>query len=263
MDQGPDQHPCHRGQSLRDVWHLFHNQCLYIRQLLSCIPPEAAPSNFALIIVLGSPCQDFTTIGHTGGYLGLCGNNSRHLLALYALLRVLDTANPLLSRCVILENAGSMKTFHKDFLITLFGIPPNSVHLIDGATFGQVERKRNFFTRYSFYATPAIRPHPWFLGWRPVGELFSGIKAYVRAAKPWTKPRDFTDAHGLGLSSFHYLPQHLLYHVPSFGGTRAFQSLCAQAVEDPDAAPDVNFCLPPGRTPPGSLPGAVRPGSCA
>ena len=143
-----------------DVWSIVQEDGLILKQCIAFLG-KIEPGRTAVIIPAGSPCQDLTTAGSSSGGLGLMGDRSQHMLVIYAILLVLQTIDPLLLECVhvVLENAGSMKAVHKDFIMKIFGIPEKCCHMIAGSELGHVERKRNFFTRYQIIGNVALLPN--------------------------------------------------------------------------------------------------------
>ena len=86
------------------------------------------------------------------------------MLVIYAVLLALQSIAALLNVHIFLENAGSMKPIHQDFIQKIFGIRECCCHHIAGAAFGHVERNRKFFTRYEQIGEFCKRPTPWFRG---------------------------------------------------------------------------------------------------
>ena len=161
------------------------------------------------------------------------------MLVIYAVLLALQSVEPSILECVhiFLENAGSMKPIHQDFIQKIFGVRECCCHQIAGAAFGHVERKRKFFTRYEQIGKFSNRPTPWFQGWRPAADHACGIQFPVVKHKPWLRPRRFDHERGLRLAAYFYHPSTLLYHVPSFGGAEAFQRQFSQAAESSNGIP--------------------------
>ena len=228
--------------AIDDVWTLLKEDYRLLRECLSFLG-RIHPQKTAIIIPAGSPCQDLTVAGSSSGGLGLLGDRSQHMLVLYAILLAFQSIEPSILQCVhiFLENAGSMKPIHQGFIQQIFGIRDCCCHHIAGATFGHVERKRKFFTRYGQIGTFSNRPTPWFQGWRPVAEHMCGIKSPGEKLKPWLRPKRFDRERGLRLAAYFYHPSALLYHVPSFGGAEAFQRQFSQAANTSNGVPNLQW----------------------
>ena len=228
--------------AIDDVWTLLKEDYRLLRECLSFLG-RIHPQKTAIIIPAGSPCQDLTVAGSSSGGLGLLGDRSQHMLVLYAILLAFQSIEPSILQCVhiFLENAGSMKPIHQGFIQQIFGIRDCCCHHIAGATFGHVERKRKFFTRYGQIGTFSNRPTPWFQGWRPVAEHMCGIKPPGEKLKPWLRPKRFDRERGLRLAAYFYHPSALLYHVPSFGGAEAFQRQFSQAANTSNGVPNLQW----------------------
>ena len=226
--------------AIDDVWTLLKEDYRLLRECLSFLG-RIHPQKTAIIIPAGSPCQDLTVAGSSSGGLGLLGDRSQHMLVIYAVLLALQSIEPSIIECVhiFLENAGSMKPIHQDFIQKILGIRECCCHHIAGAAFGHVERKRKFFTRYGQIGTFSNRPTPWFQGWRPVADHMCGMQPPGDKHKPWLRPKRFDRERGLRLAAYFYHPSALLYHVPSFGGAEAFQRQFSQAAETTNAVPNL------------------------
>ena len=147
----------------KDVWDLIQDYCFLLRQFLSLLPPDCI-----IFVGAGSPCQDLTSIGRGKGVLGLTGDRSVHIHCVWAVLYFLSFT-PFWARTVILvENAGSMRSHMKSYILSLLGIPSSCCHYINCSRWGSVTRARYFFSSSDISPIPPHSPSPFLSGWFPV-----------------------------------------------------------------------------------------------
>ena len=133
-----------------DVWAILADNAKILKELLYIIGPDA-DKRVSIIIIGGSPCQDLTYAGSTS-ILGVTGERSRHVNVFYAfnaLLLAIKIIRPdlCLRTYPVIENAGSMKDYHKLFILQSLGIAKSQVHLTKAGDSGYAKRDQYFFSR--------------------------------------------------------------------------------------------------------------------
>ena len=115
-----------------DVWETAATDATRLAEILNRIASEAL-----VIVVAGSPCQQLTTLAN-GGVQGVCGRDSRHVIAFFSTLHMIRNLRQDVTILPLLENAGSMRMLHLGFLCHAMGIPCDPTHapVIDTGTWG-------------------------------------------------------------------------------------------------------------------------------
>ena len=93
---------------LDDVKKLFAKNCQLFSEIISIAGTECK-----WILAAGSPCQDFTFAGFSGGLLGLCGPQSSLFFYVHLAIWYLQENYPAGYVRFLVENAGSMQIIHK------------------------------------------------------------------------------------------------------------------------------------------------------
>ena len=126
------------------MWDILANSALLLRQLL-----EARPQIRCIYVIAGSPCQDLTVYGSSGGKLGFLGSRSYLMHAVWAVLHALEvlTANDPIEVMPLIENAGSMRPEMKNYLLTILNIPSANVGTINIDGWASTTRNRLFASR--------------------------------------------------------------------------------------------------------------------
>ena len=106
----------------KDVWDLIQDYCFLLRQFLSLLPPDCV-----IFVGAGSPCQDLTSIGRGKGVLRLTGDRSVHIHCVWAVLYFLPFTPFWVRTVILVENAGSMRSHMKSYILSLLGIPSSFV----------------------------------------------------------------------------------------------------------------------------------------
>ena len=203
----------------KDVCDLIKDSCLLLRQFLSLLPPECI-----IFVGAGSPCQDLTSIGRGKGVLGLTGDRSVHIHCVWAVLYFLSLS-PFWSRTVVLvENAGSMKSHMKSYILNLLGIPSACCHYINCSRWGS----RYFFSSSDVSILPPHSPSPFTSGWSPMLKLSSSTPpSFVPIPlPPWLRPRGHTPKDSVVQTPLAYHPKNLLYDSSYFSSWDSFCEAC-------------------------------------
>ena len=191
-----------------DVRQVVATDALLLRQAAALQP------GCKVFIIGGSPCQDLTIAGYSGGKLGLAGNRSILLVAWYA-CEIFGKGNVR----ILLENAGSMKPHFESFIRTALGLGSYPTLEYDSGKFTHAKRKRKFFYNWHGFSHPSPRAPPCANDWGPAF-LSDGS---ARSLDALLTVRSVGHSGYAVLSQLAYRPNNLLYHYPTFGGKEAFR----------------------------------------
>ena len=207
----------------KDVWDLIQDYCFLLRQFLSLLPPDCV-----IFVGAGSPCQDLTSIGRGKGVLGLTGERSVHIHCVWAVLYFLSFTPFWVRTVILVENAGSMRSHMKSYILSLLGIPSSCCHYINCPRWGTVTRARYFFSSSDISPIPPHSPSPFLSGWFPMLRLSSASPpAFVPIPlPPWLRPRGYTPKGAVVQTPLAYHPKNLLYDSTYFGSWDRFCESC-------------------------------------
>ena len=123
-----------------DVWHLIHLKLIPLAQVLA-----QHPFGSVILIIAGSPCQDFTFAGPFRGNLGLAGPSSVMFFSVCLLLYAIHELRPDIDIVYMFENAGSMHLKFRHAIQDILSLPNQSfLPVIDTFEFSAFRRKRIF-----------------------------------------------------------------------------------------------------------------------
>ena len=131
---------------LHDVWAPFRMLQEPEGKLMRQIIAVGKKCGSKYVIVGGSPCVDLTVSGAYKGALGFCGQESWHFHAFLAYIIAIQKGDEKAVFFVLLENAGSMKSQHLEYMTRVLKIPKIFVQQIDTAEFTIAKRNRNILT---------------------------------------------------------------------------------------------------------------------
>ena len=202
-----------------DVKKLLFNDCFILKEA------AVLGKGCKWIIVSGSPCQDLTYAGTLGGFFGIVGAKSvfflvaQHVIWWFVMRFGSDGVR------FLCENAGSMKTLHKDLILWCLGLPsdttPESL-MWDPSEVFTVKRARYFFRNiHTSHAIPSIDifEHS---DYKPLINL----KGRRLPVGPFLRVRHELKRGMLQLSWLQYTPTCLLYDYAFFDGEANFRFMC-------------------------------------
>ena len=130
---------------LDDVKKLFANNCQLFSEIISIAGTECK-----WVLVAGSPCQDFTFAGFSGGLLGLCGPQSSLFFYVHLAIWYLQENYPAGYVRFLVENAGSMQIIHKRAIKEILNIQQCTDDQLrwDSADYFGIKRDRFFFRNF-------------------------------------------------------------------------------------------------------------------
>ena len=146
---------------LKDVWELLHDHGQLLKEIGILFP-----NCRRIVVVAGSPCQDLTYMNAWKGLLGILGPRSKHFQIIPVFLIAMEILLPRHRISLIIENAGSMRPIHREFILAVIGLPPAAVKQIDAGTWGPVRRNRLFMGNTIGFDVPGPSLCPWEVGWR-------------------------------------------------------------------------------------------------
>ena len=196
---------------LRDVWEVVKGDAKVLRELLAIVPGLSK-----VVLIGGSPCQDLTFMSAHGGILGVTGPTSYHFHVFVAIVVALRAIEPNIDVFVVVENAGSMKEYHFQYMLDALGLPKACFKKIDYGKF--VRRNRFFLSNTTRHVPPPEQISPWDVGWRSSPILHHRLM-------PWLRARGVTARGAVIRTAGAYHPHNLLYLTDAFGGKDAFESL--------------------------------------
>ena len=141
---------------LDDVKKLFANNCQFFSEIISIAGTECK-----WVLVAGSPCQDFTFAGFSGGLLGLCGPQSSLFFYVHLAIWYLQENYPAGYVRFLVENAGSMQIIHKCAIKEILNIQQCTDDQLrwDSANYFGVKRDRFFFRNFHDVDNVVIADH--------------------------------------------------------------------------------------------------------
>ena len=207
---------------LSNVWTLFDDQANALKEFLTLLGPAGK-----IVLVAGSPCQDLTTVGATGGLYGFAGLRSVHFHAIPLLLHLLEEFHFKERTFLIMENAGSMLGPHQSYLGEVLGLQPTHVKVIDSGLWSDVQRRRTWITQANKAQPGTMQAQPWQAEWSPLPDL---VHPHNRCVKlmPWLLHRGHTSSCNIVRTAGAYKLQNLLYHLPTWGGKQGLSNLLLQ-----------------------------------
>ena len=207
------------GMYVDDVRKLLFNDCFKLKEA------AVLGKGCKWIIVSGSPCQDLTYAGTLGGFFGIVGTKS--VFFLVAQHVIWWFVMRFGSDCVkfLCENAGSMKSLHKDLILWCLGLPidttPESLTWDPSEAF-TVKRARYFFRNIHTSHTIAACDIFEHSDYKPLVNL----KGRRLPVGPFLRVRQELKRGMLQLSWLQYTPTCLLYDYAFFDGEVNFRYMC-------------------------------------
>ena len=205
-----------------DVDNLFIDNARLLREF------AALCSDCHFFVIGGSPCTDLTYAGGDQGLLGICGPASVYFFAVHLALHLLSTVIPRERIRFLVENAGSMRTEHFQFIRGCLGLQ----HLQKAdmmwctSRLSPAKRLRIFFQNNTSHEQHEAQVHyaadlSWPAEWSPLLLQERGTLREVHL-QPFMRPIKTISDLALRYSWSSYHPAALLWRISHWGSRDRF-----------------------------------------
>ena len=139
---------------MADVWDLYRGDPAPVKVFADSLTPGCL-----VLVIAGSPCQQFTWAGPHEGRQGICGEDCHLFFAVPAVTWTLATIRPDIVVHTVVENVASMLPIHRKPILEPMGHLDARTHLatLDTQDWSHTPRRRQFLGTMPF-VRPGVGP---------------------------------------------------------------------------------------------------------